>query len=66
MRCNCNISSNGNDWERKKQRIMSQMEAYGADVNDCSRHLHEGKQRILMDGYQILLEFKNGLAYLRC
>jgi hypothetical protein len=52
----------------KGKSILSclQMEAYGADVNGRSRHLHEEKQRILMDGYQIPLEFKNGLAYLRC
>ena len=42
------------------------MEAYGADINDRSRLLPGGKQRILMDGYQMSLEFKNGLAYLRC
>jgi hypothetical protein len=44
----------------KGKSILSclQMETYGANVNDCSRHLHEGKQRILMDGYQIPLEFK--------
>jgi hypothetical protein len=44
----------------KGKSILSclQMEAYRADVNDHSRHLHEGKQRILMDGYQIPLELK--------
>jgi hypothetical protein len=52
----------------KGKSILSclQMEAYGADINDKPRSLPGGKQRILMDGYQIPLEFKNGLAYLRC
>jgi hypothetical protein len=43
-----------------------QMEAHGADINDRSRHLPGGKQRILNDGYQLPLDFKNGLPYLRC
>jgi len=43
-----------------------QMEAYGADINDRSRLLPGGKQRILIDGYQLPLEFQNGLPYLRC
>jgi hypothetical protein len=42
------------------------MEIHGADINDCSRILSGGKQRILMDGYQLPLNFKNGLPYLRC
>jgi len=42
------------------------MEAFGADINDRSRLLPGGKQRIFIDGYQMPLEFKNGLAYLRC
>ena len=52
----------------KGKSILSclQMEAYGADINDRSRLLPGGKQGILMDGYQMPLEFKNGLAYLRC
>jgi hypothetical protein len=40
------------------------MEAFGADINDSSRMLPGGKQRILVDGYQLLLEFKDGLPYL--
>ena len=50
----------------KGKSILSclQMEAYGADINDRSRLLPGGKQRILIDGYQMPLEFKNGLAYL--
>jgi Reverse transcriptase (RNA-dependent DNA polymerase) len=43
-----------------------QMEAYGAEINDRSRLLPGGKQSIIMDGYQIPLDFKNGLPYLRC
>jgi hypothetical protein len=43
-----------------------QMEAYGADINDWPRYLPGGKQRILIDGCQIPLEFTHGLAYLRC
>jgi hypothetical protein len=52
----------------KGKSILSclQMEAYGADINDRPRSLPGGKQRILIDGYQIPLDFKNGLAYLRC
>jgi hypothetical protein len=42
------------------------MEAYGADINDRPRSLPGGKQRIVLDNYQIPLDFKNGLAYLRC
>jgi hypothetical protein len=38
-----------------------QMEAHGADINDRSRLLPGGKQRILIDGYQLPLAFKNGL-----
>jgi hypothetical protein len=41
-----------------------QMEAHGADINDQSRHLPGGKQRILIDGYQLPLDFKNGFPYL--
>jgi hypothetical protein len=43
-----------------------QMEAHGADINDISRHLPGGKQRILIDGYQLPLDFKNSLPYLQC
>jgi hypothetical protein len=42
------------------------MEAHGADINDRSRHLPSGKQRILIDGYQLPLDFKNGLPYFQC
>jgi hypothetical protein len=42
------------------------MEAHEADINDRSRLLPGGKQRILMDGYQLPLDFKNGLPYLQC
>jgi hypothetical protein len=38
----------------------------GADINDRSQLLPGGKQRILIDGYQIPLDFKNGLPYLQC
>jgi hypothetical protein len=41
-----------------------QIEAHGADINDLSHLLPRGKQRILMDGYQLPLDFKNGLPYL--
>jgi hypothetical protein len=41
-----------------------QMEAHGADINDHSRLLPGGKQRILIDGYQMPLDFKNSLPYL--
>jgi hypothetical protein len=52
----------------KGKSILSclQIEAYGANINDRSRLLPGGKQRILIDGYQLPLDFKNGLAYLRC
>ena len=52
----------------KGKSILSclQMEAYGAAINDRSRLLPGGKQRIVMDGYQIPLDFTNGLPYLRC
>jgi hypothetical protein len=43
----------------KGKSILSclQMEAYGADINDQPCTLHGGKQRILIDGYQIPLVF---------
>jgi hypothetical protein len=52
----------------KGKSILSclQMEAHGANINDRSRLLPGGKQRILIDGYQMPLDFKNGLPYLRC
>ena len=52
----------------KGKSILSciQMEAYGADINDRSRLLPGGKQRILVDGYQLPLKFHNGLPYLPC
>jgi hypothetical protein len=52
----------------KGKSILSclQMEAFGADINDRSRLLPGGQQRILIDGYQLPLDFKNGLPYLRC
>ena len=42
------------------------MEDYGAEINDRSSLLPGGKQRILMDGYQIPLDIISGLPYLRC
>ena len=52
----------------KGKSILSclQMEHYGAEINDKSLRLPGGKQRIVMDGYQIPLAFRNGLAYLKC
>jgi hypothetical protein len=52
----------------KGKSILSclQMEAHGAEINNRSRLLPGGKQRISIDGYQIPLDFKNGLPYLRC
>jgi hypothetical protein len=52
----------------KGKSILSclQMEHYGAEVNDKSLRLPGGQQRILMDGYQIPLTFRNGLCYLKC
>jgi hypothetical protein len=46
--------------------LCIQMEAFGADINDRSQALPGGKQRIFVDGYQLPLEFKNGLPYLHC
>jgi hypothetical protein len=43
-----------------------QMDAYGADINGQPCSSPCGKQRILIDGYQIPFNFKNGLAYLCC
>jgi hypothetical protein len=42
------------------------MEAFGADINDRSRMIPGAKQRILVDGYQLPLDFINCLPYLRC
>ena len=52
----------------KGHSILSciQMEDYGAEINDRSSLLPGGKQRILMDGYQIPLDIISGLPYLRC
>ena len=52
----------------KGKSILSciQMEHYGADINDKSRRLPGGKQRIIIDGYQLPLDIHNGLPYLRC
>ena len=52
----------------KGKSILSciQMEDYGAVINDRPRTLSNGKQRIVMDDYQVPLEFKNGLPYLHC
>ena len=51
----------------KGKSILScvQMEHYGAAIDDKSIRLG-GKQRIIMDGYQIPLDFQNGLPYLPC
>jgi hypothetical protein len=46
--------------------LCIQMEAFGADINDRSHSLPGGFQCILMDGYQLSLEFNNGLPYLHC
>jgi hypothetical protein len=52
----------------KVKSILSclQIEAYSADKNNHPRTLPGGKQRILMDGNQMPLDFNNGLAYLHC
>jgi hypothetical protein len=42
------------------------MEAHGAEINNRSWLLPGGKQRISIDGYQITVDFKNGLPYLWC
>jgi hypothetical protein len=49
----------------KGKSILSclQMEAHGADITDCSSLLSGGKQLILIDGYQMPLDFKNGLYH---
>jgi hypothetical protein len=41
--------------------LCLQLEAFGADINNQPRSLPGGKQRILIDGYQLPLDFKNGL-----
>jgi hypothetical protein len=46
--------------------LFINMEAIGADINDLSQLLPGGKQHILMDGYQLPLEFNNGIPYLHC
>ena len=52
----------------KGKSILSciQMEHYGADINDKPLRLKGGKQRIVLDSYQIPLAFHNGLPYLKC
>jgi hypothetical protein len=52
----------------KGKSILSclQMEAHVVDIDDHSKLLPGGKQHILIDGYQMPLDFKNGLPYLRC
>jgi hypothetical protein len=52
----------------KGKSILSclHMEAHGADINDRSKLVPGGKQRILIDRYQMPLDFKNGLPYLWC
>jgi hypothetical protein len=42
------------------------MEHYGAEINDKSLRLPVALQGILMDVYQILLAFHNGIPYLKC
>jgi hypothetical protein len=42
------------------------MEHYGANINDKSTCFPGGKQHIMLDGYQILLDINNGLPYLQC
>jgi hypothetical protein len=42
-----------------------QMEHYGAEINDKSLRLPGGKQRIVVDEYQIPFTFRIGLAYLK-
>jgi hypothetical protein len=46
--------------------LCIQKENHGADINDRSSILPEGKQRIMMDGYQIPLAIISGILYLRC
>jgi hypothetical protein len=65
-RCHSYLSPNGINGQRKEYLSCLEMEAHGADINDCSCRLPGGKQRIFMDGYQLPLDFKNGLAYLLC
>jgi hypothetical protein len=43
-----------------------QMEHHGAEINDRSTLLSGGKQRIIMDNYQIPLDIIGGIPYLRC
>ena len=35
---------------------------FGADINNRTRLLPGGKQRIVIDGYQLPLDFKNGFT----
>jgi hypothetical protein len=52
----------------KGHSILSciQMESHGAEINDRSSLLPGGKQRIVMEGYQIPLDIDGGLPCLRC
>jgi hypothetical protein len=43
-----------------------QMEAFDSKINDPSQSLPSGNQPILMDCYQLPLQFWNGLPYLHC
>jgi hypothetical protein len=45
--------------------LCVQMEHFGANVNDKSLHLPGVQQRILVDGFQIPLNFHNGLPCLQ-
>jgi hypothetical protein len=52
----------------KGHSILSciQMEHHGAEINDRSTLLRGGKQRIIVDNYQIPLDIICGLPYLHC
>jgi hypothetical protein len=52
----------------KGKTILSclQMEAYGAYINNRSHLLPGGLQHILIDSYQLPLDFKNDLPHLQC
>jgi hypothetical protein len=52
----------------KGKSILSclQMDHCSIEINNKLLRLPGGKQWIVMDGYQILLTFSNGLAYLKC
>jgi hypothetical protein len=42
---------------------VNEMEKYGTEINDKSLWLPGGKQRILMDGYQVPYAFRNGINF---